>query len=173
MKNTSSDEINSRTLTHIDADGNAYMVDIAGKEITERTAVAEGQILMQTKTFEMIRDNTIQKGDVLTTAKLAGIMAAKRTHELIPLCHPLQISHIDINLNVNQETETVNNSTITIQASVQCNGRTGVEMEALTAVSVTALTIYDMAKAIDRSMKISEIRLRNKTGGQSGNINLP
>ena len=121
----------------------------------------------------MIRDNTIQKGDVLTTAKLAGIMAAKRTHELIPLCHPLSISHIDIKLDVEGETPSANNSSITIQASVQCSGRTGVEMEALTAVSVAALTIYDMAKAIDRGMKISDIRLRNKKGGRSGDINLP
>ena len=155
-------------LSHIDAAGRARMVDVGDKDVTERSAVAEGCVMMQAETLLLIESAQLKKGDVLTTAQLAGVMAAKRTHELIPLCHPLALSHIDLELTPRQEPARVE-----IRASVRCRGRTGVEMEALTAVSVAALTVYDMAKAVDRGMRITDVRLREKRGGKSGRIDLP
>ena len=161
------------TLSHVDAHGRARMVDVAEKHVTDRLAVAEGEVLMQAETLDLIRTNALHKGDVLTTAQLAGVMAAKRTHELIPLCHPLALSHIDVDLNLREEAADGFGGAVTIRATVRCNGRTGVEMEALTAVSVAGLTVYDMAKAVDRGMRISNVRLRSKRGGRSGEIELP
>ena len=134
-------------LSHVDAAGRARMVDVGDKEITQRTAVAEGRIEMQAETLRLIESAQLKKGDVLVTAQLAGVMAAKRTHELIPLCHPLMLSHIDVELAPQTDPPRIE-----IRATVRCEGRTGVEMEALTAVSVAALTVYDMAKAVDRGM---------------------
>lgn len=150
-------------LTHVDASGRAKMVDVSGKPITEREAKAKGRVKMGAETLKAISTGKVAKGDVLTTARLAGIMAAKRTHDLIPLCHPLGITDIQVELTPNKKARCVE-----IEAKVKCTGRTGVEMEALTAASVAALTVYDMAKAIDRNMVISDIRLVEKTGGRSG-----
>jgi cyclic pyranopterin phosphate synthase len=150
-------------LTHFDKDGNAVMVDVSGKDVTERVATAEGRVRMQPETLARIIDGAIKKGDVLGVARLAGIMAAKRTHDLIPLCHPLALSAITVDLTPDRATNSVD-----ITATVKVTGRTGVEMEALTAVSVAALTVYDMCKAIDRAMTLSDIRLVHKTGGKSG-----
>jgi cyclic pyranopterin phosphate synthase len=163
-------------LSHVDADGRARMVDVGAKDVTARVAVAEGRVLMQAETLRLIGENAIAKGDVLTTAQLAGVMAAKRTHELIPLCHPLPLTHIDV--RVSPEAGDAPRpegfgGAVAIRAEARCEGRTGVEMEALTAVSVAALTVYDMAKAVDRSMRISDVRLRHKSGGRSGSIDLP
>ena len=143
------------------------MVDVGGKELTERRAVAEGCVLMQRTTLELIRQSALQKGDLLTTAEIAGVMAAKRTHELIPLCHPLMLSQVLVELSLVDEP-----ASVAIRAEVRCAGQTGVEMEALTAVSVAALTVYDMAKAVDRGMRIETVRLREKDGGRSGSIRL-
>ncbi len=151
------------SLTHLDESGAARMVDVGEKPITERIAIVGGRVFMQPKTLKLIRDGAIKKGDVLTVARIAGIMAAKRTAELIPLCHPLALTHIDIQLELDEAANTVN-----IIATARTRGQTGVEMEALTAASVAALTIYDMAKAVDRSMRISDIRLLEKRGGQRG-----
>ena len=161
-------ESETRALSHIDAAGRARMVDVGDKEVTERSAVAEGAVLMEAETLRLIEGAQLQKGDVLTTAQLAGVMAAKRTHELIPLCHPLALSHIDVELTPQSEPPRIE-----IRATVRCRGRTGVEMEALTAVSVAALTVYDMAKAVDRGMRITDVRLREKRGGRSGEVRLP
>lgn len=150
-------------LTHIDSSGAAQMVDVGGKADTERIAVAGGEVVMRPETLRLIRDGTIKKGDVLTVARIAGIMAAKRTSELIPLCHPIPLTHIDLSLSLD---ETANR--VLIQATARTIGKTGVEMEALTAVSVAALTIYDMAKVVDRGMHIQNIRLLEKHGGKSG-----
>ncbi len=150
-------------LTHFDKDGNAVMVDVSGKDVTERVATAEGRVRMQPETLARIIDGAIKKGDVLGVARLAGIMAAKRTHDLIPLCHPLALSAITVDLTPDRATNSVD-----ITATVKVTGRTGVEMEALTAVSVAALTVYDMCKAIDRAMTLSDIRLVHKSGGKSG-----
>ena len=163
----------AETLSHVDAEGRARMVDVADKHVTDRLAVAEGEVWMQAETLSLIRANALAKGDVLTTAQLAGVMAAKRTHELIPLCHPLALSHIDVQLGLREEAVDDFGGAATIRATVRCNGRTGVEMEALTAVSVAGLTVYDMAKAVDRGMRISNVRLRRKRGGRSGDIELP
>ena len=157
-------------LTHVDGKGRARMVDVGEKEITRRVAVAEGVVWMQASTLAQIRDNSLQKGDVLTTAQLAGVMAAKRTHELIPLCHSLAITQIDVQLRLESEAPEGFGGGVQIRAEVRCEGKTGVEMEALTAVSVAGLTVYDMAKSIDRGMRISEVRLREKRGGRSGTI---
>ena len=148
-------------LTHIDEHGRAKMVDTTEKFITERRAVASARVLMSAETINAIRDHRTPKGDPLETARLAGIMAAKRTHDLIPLCHPLPLTHIDVRAEL-QETGVYLESEITTRA------QTGVEMEALTAVSVAALTVYDMCKALDKGMTISDIRLELKTGGKSG-----
>ncbi|MEN3930808.1 cyclic pyranopterin monophosphate synthase MoaC [Microvirga sp. W0021] len=150
-------------LTHLDKSGNANMVDISGKDATARTAIAEGQIVMQKETLELARSGNSKKGDVIATARIAGIMAAKKTHDLIPLCHPLSLSKISIDCQFDE-----NIPGIRVSAEARVTGQTGVEMEALTAVSVCCLTIYDMLKAADRSMQIEGIRLLHKDGGKSG-----
>ncbi len=152
-------------FTHIDQEGRVRMVDVTDKELTLRVAVAQGVVSMNPETFEKIRDQSVKKGNVLETARIAGIMAAKKTSSLIPMCHPLLISHIAIDFYPDQEA-----GSIRIEASVRITGRTGVEMEALTAVSVAALTIYDMCKSYDRKMTISDILLLEKSGGKSGNF---
>jgi cyclic pyranopterin phosphate synthase len=148
-------------LTHLNADGGAHMVDVSAKADTAREAVAEGRITMSAEALAAIRAGNMKKGDVLGTARIAGILAAKKTSDLIPLCHPLLLSKISVEFSY----ET---SAIRVEARVRLSGPTGVEMEALTAVSVTLLTLYDMAKALDKSMIISDIRLLSKTGGKSG-----
>jgi cyclic pyranopterin phosphate synthase len=153
----------SKQLTHIDESGQAKMVDVGHKPDTERVAVARGAVLMQPETLQLIIEGNMKKGDVLTVAQLAGVMAAKRTSDLIPLCHPLLLSHIDVTCTANSA-----ESRVDIQATVRLRGKTGVEMEALTAVTVAGLTIYDMAKAVDRTMQITAVRVVHKSGGQSG-----
>jgi cyclic pyranopterin monophosphate synthase len=150
-------------FTHFDPAGNAVMVDVSEKSETERTATARGSVSMLPETLRMIADGTAKKGDVLAVAQLAGIMAAKRTADLIPLCHPLALSSVAVDLKCDEA-----RSTVEITATCKLKGRTGVEMEALTAVSVAALTIYDMCKAVDRGMTVGEIRLVHKAGGKSG-----
>ena len=150
-------------FTHLDKDGRVRMVDVGDKTETKRTAVAAGSILMEKDTLERIMDAKVKKGNVLETARIAGVMAAKRTSDLIPMCHPLNITHARIDFSFDKES-----SAIDIEAEVSLTGRTGVEMEALTAVSVAALTIYDMCKSYDRAMKISNIHLKSKSGGKSG-----
>ena len=150
-------------LTHFDAEGRAVMVDVSDKAETDRIAVARGSVTMAPETLERIRLGTVAKGDVLSVARLAGIMGAKRTPDLIPLCHPLALSSVKLDLTLAPERNAVE-----IEATCKLKGRTGVEMEALTAVSVAALTIYDMVKAVDRAMVIGEIRLVHKSGGKSG-----
>jgi cyclic pyranopterin monophosphate synthase len=150
-------------LTHLDAAGNAHMVDVSEKHVTSRSATAKAQVLMLPETLALILGGTAKKGDVLATARIAGIMAAKKTHELIPLCHPLLITKVSVDFVTNEKT-----SSIEISATVRVEGKTGVEMEALTACSVAALTLYDMCKAVDRGMKITDLRLTEKSGGKSG-----
>jgi cyclic pyranopterin phosphate synthase len=150
-------------LTHLNTKGEAHMVDVSGKDVTGRTAVAEGFVAMAPDTLALITKESAQKGDVLATARLAGIMAAKRTHELIPLCHPLFISKVTVELAASEAPAGVR-----VTAEVKVTGQTGVEMEALTAVSVACLTVYDMLKAADRGMVIGPIRLLEKSGGRSG-----
>ena len=150
-------------LTHFDKEGKAAMVDVGAKPETERVAVARGRVTMKPETLALVKAGEMGKGDVLGVARLAGIMAAKRTAELIPLCHPLALSSVAVDLTLDEAA-----SAVEIEAKVRLTGRTGVEMEALTAVSVAALTVYDMCKAVDRSMTISEIRLVHKSGGKSG-----
>lgn len=152
-------------LTHLDEHGNAKMVDVAHKPDTERIAIACGEIHMQKETLDLIKAGQIKKGDVLTVAKIAGISASKRTSDLIPLCHPLPISSIDVDFAYDDSLPA-----IIITSTVKVTGKTGVEMEALTAVSVAALTIYDMAKAAEKTMRIQNIRLIEKHGGVSGDI---
>jgi cyclic pyranopterin phosphate synthase len=149
-------------LTHFDAAGRAAMVDVSAKAETARSATARGRIVMQPATLALIREGRAGKGDVLGVARIAGIMAAKRTHELIPLCHPLMISKVAVDLQPEGE------DAVAIEATVTLTGRTGVEMEALTAVTVAALTVYDMVKAVDRGMRIEDVRLVHKAGGKSG-----
>jgi|TARA_B110000444_G_scaffold219912_1_gene220367 cyclic pyranopterin phosphate synthase len=150
-------------LTHIDTDGNAVMVDIIKKNETERIAIAAGSIFMKSTTLELINKRAVKKGDVLSIAQIAGIMGSKRTPDLIPLCHPINLTSVNLIL-----TPIIDDSSISIEATCKVVGKTGVEMEALTAVTVTALTIYDMCKAADREMRISDIRLVYKAGGKSG-----
>jgi cyclic pyranopterin phosphate synthase len=150
-------------LTHLDEAGQARMVDVSAKEVTERTATARGEISMLPETLALIQDGTVPKGDVMAAARLAGIMAAKRTADLIPLCHPLALSSVTVDLACVPE-----RNCVTIEATCKLAGRTGVEMEALPAVSVAALTIYDMCKAVDRAMTIGGIQLVHKAGGKSG-----
>jgi len=150
-------------LTHLDERGHATMVDVGEKAVTTRTAVAAGEVRMAPATLAAIRDGAVPKGDVLAAARIAGIQAAKRTPELIPLCHTLLLTKVAVDFTVDEAA-----SRVTISATVRCNGQTGVEMEALTAVSVAALTIYDMAKALDKAMVIENIRLLEKAGGKSG-----
>ncbi len=152
-------------LTHLDDQGHARMVDVGSKPDTERVAVARGEILMLPATLNLIREGALKKGDVLTVAEIAGVMAAKRTSDLIPLCHPIPISHVEVRLELAPDLPGVR-----IQAIVRTVGKTGVEMEALTAVSVAALTVYDMAKAAEKTMRIQNIRLVEKHGGRSGDI---
>ncbi len=152
-------------LSHLDEAGRPRMVDVSAKADTAREATARGSIYMKPETLALILSGETAKGDVLTTARLAGVMAAKRTPELIPLCHPLLLTHIDVSLQPDE-----GRSAIDITATVRTTGKTGVEMEALTAVAVAALTVYDMAKAVQRDMRIEEIRLVRKTGGKSGEI---
>jgi len=155
----------SNKLTHIDDTGNAHMVDVGAKPETERLAIARGEVVMKKETLDLIRAGAIKKGDVLTVAQIAGIIAAKRTSDLIPLCHPLPLTHIDVSLSLED-----NLPGVIISATVRTIGKTGVEMEALTAVSVAALTIYDMAKAAEKTMIIHNIRLIEKHGGRSGDV---
>ena len=153
----------NKHLTHIDKSGQAKMVDVGHKPDTDRIAVASGAVIMKSETVQLIIEGNLKKGDVLNVAQIAGVMAAKRTSELIPLCHPLQLSHIEVVCRPNAI-----ESRVDIEATVKLHGKTGVEMEALTAVAVAGLTIYDMAKAVDRSMYLDEIRVIAKQGGQSG-----
>jgi cyclic pyranopterin monophosphate synthase len=150
-------------LTHFDERGNARMVDVGAKDITERVAVAKATVVMQPATLRLIRDKKAAKGDVLSVAQLAGIMAAKKTADLIPLCHPLALSSVEVTLTLDEARNAVD-----IEATCKLRGRTGVEMEALTAASVAALTVYDMCKAVDRGMVIAEVKLLHKSGGKSG-----
>ena len=152
-------------FSHFDEAGNARMVDVSDKKDTRRLATAAGAITLSPKAYAMVQQGTMKKGDVLGVARIAGIMAAKRVDSLIPLCHPLAITRIDISFSFQDELHT-----ITIQATVGITGQTGVEMEALTAVSVAALTIYDMCKAVDKGMVISDVRLLRKSGGKSGDF---
>ena len=154
-------------LTHLDAHGQMHMVDVSHKADTAREAIARGVVRMQPTTLALITSGTMPKGDVLATARIAGIMAAKRTSELIPLCHPLMLSRVAVEI-----TPAPGESALHVEVTVQTTGKTGVEMEALTAVSVAALTIYDMCKAVDRGMRITDIRLAEKRGGVSGEIML-
>ncbi len=150
-------------FTHLDENGSVRMVDVGSKSETKRTAVAAGRILMAKQTLERIMDAKIKKGNVIETARIAGVMAAKRTSDLIPMCHPLNITHAQIDFSFDQK-----DMAIEIKAQVSLTGKTGVEMEALTAVSVAALTLYDMCKSYDKAMKIMDIHLQSKSGGKSG-----
>lgn len=155
-------------FTHFDSQGNAVMVDVSAKDETERAATAKGSVLMRPETMALITAGGVKKGDVLATAQLAGIMGAKRTPDLIPLCHPLALTSVTVELVCDPA-----RNAIDIAATCKLKGRTGVEMEALTAVSVAALTVYDMCKAVDRSMRITDIRLVHKSGGKSGTFEAP
>lgn len=152
-------------FSHLDAEGQAAMVDVSDKAVTERTATACCTVLMQPETIAMIQDGAVKKGDVLSVARLAGIMGAKRTADLIPLCHPLNVTSIKVELTVDAARDAVD-----ISATVKVDGKTGVEMEALTAASVAALTVYDMVKAVDRGTTITDVRLVHKAGGKSGDF---
>lgn len=152
-----------KKLSHINNKGKAEMVDVSGKEITTRTAEAYAEVKVSKEIYNAIKSNTVQKGDVLSIAKFAGIQAVKKTSELIPLCHNIFISKVDVELKLNSK-----NKTVEIRSFAKTNAQTGIEMEALTAVSIAALTVYDMCKAIDKSMVIGEIKLLIKTGGKSG-----
>ena len=155
-------------LTHFDHKGQAHMVDVGEKAVSQRQAIAEGKILMRPETLALIQQGGHKKGDVLAIARVAGIMAAKKTADLIPLCHPLSLTAIDIELTPDAAANTVH-----CQATARTAGQTGVEMEALTAVQITLLTVYDMCKAVDRGMSITEVRLLEKSGGKSGNWTRP
>jgi len=152
-------------LTHLDASGNAHMVDVSDKDVTSRSATAKARVEMLPETLTLILEGKGKKGDVLATARIAGIMAAKKTHELIPLCHPLMITKVSVEFSPD-----VASSVIEVTATVKVEGKTGVEMEALTACSVACLTLYDMCKAVDRAMKITDLRLVEKSGGKSGHF---
>jgi cyclic pyranopterin phosphate synthase len=152
-------------LSHLDAQGNAHMVDVSGKDVTQRSATAKATVLMQAETLSLILEGKAKKGDVIATARIAGIMAAKKTHELIPLCHPLMISKVTVDFTPDESS-----ASIEVSATVKVEGKTGVEMEALTACSVACLTLYDMCKAVDRGMKITDLRLVEKAGGKSGHF---
>ena len=154
-----------KDFTHFNEQGRAKMVDVGEKPVTTRTAVAAARVLVNRDTFERIRTGGMKKGDVLTVAQVAGVMGAKRTPNLIPMCHPILIDGIDLNLHLDEE-----RCSVEIEATVSCDGRTGVEMEALTAVSTAALTVYDMCKAVQKDMVISDIRLLRKSGGVHGDF---
>ena len=158
----------SRKLTHFDEQGSAHMVDVSDKDHTSRVATAKGHITMAPETLAMIAQGTAKKGDVLGVARLAGIMAAKKTPDLIPLCHPLPITKVSVDLHVNDAA-----SCVDIEATVKTTGQTGVEMEALTAVNIAALTVYDMVKAVDKNMQITDVRVVLKNGGKSGLFEAP
>ena len=158
----------SKSLTHFDKKGNAHMVDVSSKVNTDRVAIAKGTVKMKRKTFNIMTEGKAKKGDVLSIARIAGIMGCKKTSELIPLCHPIPLSNVKINLVPNTELPGVD-----IEAHVKTNGPTGVEMEALTAVSVASLTVYDMLKAVDKTIEIGNLRLTRKEGGKSGLIENP
>ena len=158
----------TRKLTHIGAGGEARMVDVSGKRVTARVAVAQGRVLMSQKTLALVLSGNAKKGDVLGAARIAGIMAAKRTHELIPLCHPLPVSKVELDIAPTQKPPA-----LIVRATVKVTGQTGVEMEALTAVAVACLTIYDMVKAVERGMRIDGIHLVEKRGGKSGHYLKP
>lgn len=155
-------------LSHLNAAGEAHMVDVSDKDVTSRTAVAEGFVSLMPETLALVTKGEAKKGDVLATARIAGIMAAKKTHDLIPLCHPLAITKVTVELSPSAEPAGIH-----VTATVKVTGQTGVEMEALTAVSVACLTVYDMLKAADKGMTISDIRLLEKTGGRSGTYRAP
>ncbi|BAQ17551.1 cyclic pyranopterin monophosphate synthase MoaC [Methyloceanibacter caenitepidi] len=155
-------------LSHLNARGEAHMVDVSEKAVTSRTATAEGFVTMAPATLDMILDGTAPKGDVLATARIAGIMGAKKTSDLIPLCHPLALSKVTVDFTPDRE-----NACLRVEATTKVDGKTGVEMEALTAVTVACLTLYDMCKAVDRAMSFSGIRLIEKTGGRSGTFRAP
>ncbi len=155
-------------FTHFDEDGKAVMVDVSDKAASERVAVAQGSVVMQPETHALIREGGVEKGDVLSVARLAGIMGAKRTPELIPLCHPLALTSVKVDLALSETRPAVE-----ITATCKLTGKTGVEMEALTAVAIAALTVYDMCKAVDRAMRIVDIRLTHKSGGKSGTFEAP
>lgn len=155
----------SEDFTHFDANGNAHMVNVDTKSNTQRIAIAKGRVLLNRHTFDLIRSGGVKKGDVLTVAQVAGIMGAKRTPDLIPMCHPILLTGVDLELTLNEELLAVE-----ISATTRCTGKTGVEMEALTAVSVAALTVYDMCKAVQRDIVIDEICLLKKSGGMSGDF---
>lgn len=162
----------SNPLTHFNEEGRARMVDVGEKNVTERIAIATGVVHMQPETLRLIKEGQIKKGDVLAVAQVAGIMGAKKTSDLIPMCHPLALTHIDISFSDNLEPDTHTGlCSITIQATVKLTGKTGVEMEALTAVSHAALTIYDMCKAVDKGMVFTDISLLHKSGGKTGAYN--
>ena len=150
-------------LTHLGKRGQARMVDVSGKSATERIAVAQGRVVMSAKTLDLVLEGNAKKGDVLGAARIAGIMAAKKTHELIPLCHPLALTKVEVDITPDEKLPG-----LTVRATAKLKGQTGVEMEALTAVSVACLTIYDMVKAVERGMRIEGIRLIEKRGGKSG-----
>jgi cyclic pyranopterin phosphate synthase len=154
-------------LTHLDEHGNAKMVDVGDKDVTAREAVAKGHVSIQPETLRLIKEGLMKKGDVLTIAQLAGIMGAKKTSELIPLCHPLPLDKVDVELELDEVENRIN-----VTATAKTTARTGVEMEALTAVTVAALTLYDMCKSVDRGMRIEAVRLVQKRGGRSGEITL-
>ncbi len=154
-----------KKLSHLDDSGRARMVDVGHKPVTERVAVAKGEVHMQPETLELIQQGSLKKGDVLSVAQLAGVMAAKRTSDLIPMCHPLAINQVLVDVEPNP-----NLPGVEITVTVRTSGKTGVEMEALTAVSVAALTVYDMAKAVEKTMRIENVRLVEKHGGQSGDV---
>lgn len=157
------------SLTHFDEQGRAHMVDVGQKADTQREAVARGRVLMQPETLALIQQGGIKKGDVLAVAQVAGIMAAKLTHQLIPMCHPLMLTHVSLDFEP-QPAAPNEQAVINISATVRTTGKTGVEMEALTAVSVAGLTIYDMCKAVDRAMRVDAVRLARKRGGKSGDF---
>jgi len=163
------DNSDTQRLTHIDDQGQAHMVDVGGKADTERVGVARGVVLMQSATLELISAGQMTKGDVLATARVAGIMAAKQASTLIPLCHPLLLTHVGVEFRL-CPAEDNEPARVEIEAIVRTSGKTGVEMEALTAVSIAALAIYDMGKAVDRAMRITDVRLVRKAGGKSGEI---
>ncbi|PKB67990.1 MAG: molybdenum cofactor biosynthesis protein C [SAR202 cluster bacterium Io17-Chloro-G3] len=162
-----SPEPSKETLTHLNEEGQARMVDVGWKEPTVRVAVAKGEVRMRPGTLDLVRAGQMKKGDVLGIARIAGVMGAKRTSELIPLCHPIPLDQITVDMDLNDETNSVE-----ITAAARTTAKTGVEMEALTAVSIAALTIYDMCKSIDREVRIDAVRLVQKSGGRSGEINL-
>ena len=157
--------MDEKKLTHIDDSGKARMVDVGGKPETERVALAKGEVVMRRETLDLIRQGAIKKGDVLTVAQVAGIAGGKRTADLIPFCHPLPLNHLAVDFELDDQLPGIK-----ITASARTHGKTGVEMEALTAVSIAALTVYDMAKAAEKTMKIQNIRLVEKRGGQSGDV---